>query len=415
MTAALPNETLFAVFEHLQPDVLTLVIRASSRFQAIAERILYSNISILELLPVSSPVPARTQRCCQSLLAHPHLALLVRSLNVRWQTDPGLHDQYLPFVDPVLDLLNQALRTLVQLEDLDLALGLIGTPIGVQDVLNGCRFPGLRFFAICGLGRGSLPAKYYPAESTVEPFLAMTPSIVHMRLVDHYGPLHLAPHHLPVLSAFRGTPFAAASLIPGRPVRCLSLVGQEHITDMELSRIAQGSVKMCWLDISAVPLTPNVLRDVSHHLTSIETLKFKLALRHTLHHSFTGISILAGLTPVIGAFPALYQLDLSASPVSNSGSGSSLEETALCTTWGRSCPSLRSVVFPSKTEWRLTPERIWPPAADAVAEPDFSPQGAWLGRGTWRAEGTGRRHALRAGRRTAEHALAAARAWQRAS
>ena len=55
---------------------------------------------------------------------------------------------------------------------------------------------------------------------------------------------------------------------------------------------------------------------------------------------------------MLGAFPALAQLDLSATSVDGVGRGNALEESALCTTWARACPALRHVVFPSRTEWR---------------------------------------------------------------
>ena len=63
-------------------------------------------------------------------------------------------------------------------------------------------------------------------------------------------------------------------------------------------------------------------------------------------------SILAGLTPVLGAFPALRTLDLSPTAVDGVGRGNALEEAALCTTWARACPALRCVVFPSGAVWR---------------------------------------------------------------
>ena len=55
---------------------------------------------------------------------------------------------------------------------------------------------------------------------------------------------------------------------------------------------------------------------------------------------------------MLGAFPALRQLDLSPTSVDGVGRGNALEESALCTTWARACPALRHVVFPSRAEWR---------------------------------------------------------------
>ena len=55
---------------------------------------------------------------------------------------------------------------------------------------------------------------------------------------------------------------------------------------------------------------------------------------------------------MLGAFPALRQLDLSPTSVDGIARGNALEESALCTTWARACPALRIVIFPSRTEWR---------------------------------------------------------------
>ncbi|OSX63883.1 hypothetical protein POSPLADRAFT_1054515 [Postia placenta MAD-698-R-SB12] len=361
MPSSLPTETLCTIFEYLPPGALSQLTLVSYRFRAIAERVLYTNIAILEPIPHSNPVPSRTCRCCETILQNPRLTALVKRLSVRWQTDPGPHDQYMPYVAPALWRLNRMLRVLTQLEILDISIGLVGAPITAQTILDGCRFPALRLFALCGVGRGGLrhPAHHTCSTPSIDRFLAATPSIRHLRLSDHFEPLALLASDLPALSAFRGTAIAAASLIPGRPICCLTLTGPENVTDEELVHIARGSVRIRWLDLSNISATPILLRDVSRRLPEVQLLKFKLALRHTLHHSFTGISILAGLTPVLGAFPRLSTLDLSSTPVSNMGLGSSLEEFQLCTTWARSCPSLRNVIFPSKTEWTRSPEHTW--------------------------------------------------------
>ena len=70
---------------------------------------------------------------------------------------------------------------------------------------------------------------------------------------------------------------------------------------------------------------------------------------------------------MLGAFPALRQLDLSPTPVDGIGRGNALEESALCMTWARACPALRHVTFPSKTEWRRDPATdVWVAEAGAT-------------------------------------------------
>jgi len=362
MTNQLPNETLTTIFNHLQPSALVDVLRVSHRFRLVAERMLYTNISIFETIPHTSPLPHYTLSCCQTLLRRPHLQEVVRKITIRWQTDSGPREQYMPYIEPVLRTLNSALRNLYHLEALDLALGLSGGTISSRGILNECQFPSLRLFALSGVGRGTLSPKSHPIPTPpIEWFLNATPSIQHLRLADCYEILNLRPSDLPFLATFRGSAPTAASVLPGRPVQLLSLVGHEFVTDRDLASIACSSAKIRWLDLSSMSVTPILLRDISRHLFGVECLKLKLALRHTLHHALSGISILAGLTSVLGAFPELHQLDLSPTNIDSIGPGNASEEALLCITWARGCPSLRHIIFPSGVEWVLALNAVWIP------------------------------------------------------
>ncbi|RPD58928.1 hypothetical protein L227DRAFT_169486 [Lentinus tigrinus ALCF2SS1-6] len=371
----LPNETLHAIFENLSAPSLAVVVRTCHHFRLIAERILYTSIVICETLPPFSHGPAfniYSATCASTILARPHLSDVVRKLSIRWHTDPGPRVGYLPLATPVLEILNRALRTLQHLEQLELALGLIGAPLDERVLLDGCHLPALRGFSFSGLGRGTLSPKVYAAPSTstaISRFLSGAPAVSHLRLLDCYDALELPADALPALHDFRGSAIAASSVLPGRPVSLLGLVGHEFITERDLQRIAMSSVPIRWLDLSMMSVTPILLRDISRHLPAVEVMKVKLALRHTLHHALSGISLLAGLSPVLGAFTALHQLDLSPTSVDGVGRGNALEESALCTTWARACPALRHVVFPSRTEWRRDSDNadVWVPAAGATA------------------------------------------------
>ncbi|KAI0076577.1 hypothetical protein K474DRAFT_1662784 [Panus rudis PR-1116 ss-1] len=369
----LPNETLSDIFEHLQPTVLTQVLRVSHRFRAVAERILYTNICIIEILPQSQPTPYKTIRCFETILGRPHLREVVRKVAIRWHTHSGYREQYMPHIEPVLRTMNSALRMLDGLESLELALGLSGGTISSRGILDGCSFPSLRLFALSGVGRGSLSPKSSPHPTPpIEWFLTATPTIQHLRLADCYEVLHLQPSDLPCLTTFRGSAPTAASVLPGRPVQLLSLVGHEFVTMRDLERIACSSTKIRWLDLSSMSVTPLLLRDISRHLFGVEYLKLKLALRHTLHHALSGISLLAGLTSVLGAFPTLHQLDLSPTNIDAIGPENASEEARLCTTWAGGCPSLRHIIFPSKTEWILSGEgstSAWVPQMRPASPP----------------------------------------------
>ena len=290
MANSLPNETLVAIYAHLQPAVLLRVLQVSRRFRAVAERILYTNIFIGESLPHANPVPHLTLCCFETILRRPHLSEVVRKIGVRWQTQPGPREHYMRFMEPILQTINRALRMLTLLESLELALGLQGGTISSRGLLNECRFPFLRLFALSGIGRGNLPVKSHPDPSPpIEWFLSATPSIQHLRLVDCYEVLNLRSSDLPILSAFRGSAPTAASVLQGRPVQSLSLVGHEFVTEKDLERIAKSSARIRWLDLSSMSVTPILLRDISRHLFGVEFLKMKLALRHTLHYTLSGI------------------------------------------------------------------------------------------------------------------------------
>ncbi|EKM50140.1 uncharacterized protein PHACADRAFT_264701 [Phanerochaete carnosa HHB-10118-sp] len=355
---------LATVFENLQADVLVQVVRVCRRFHAVAERALYTNIAVAENVPRSSPVPHKTVTFCHTILTHPHLAESPKKVAVRWVTESGPREPYMQHIEPVLQLLNRALRMLHGLESLELALGMSGGSISSRGILSDCAFPHLRLFALSGVGRGGLPAKTHPTPTPpIEWFLAETPSIVHLRLADCYEVLHLSAADLPCLRTFRGSAPTAASVLPGRPVQLLSLVGHEFVTERDLERIACASVRIRWLDLSSMSVTPLLLRDISRHLFGVEHLKVKLALRHTLHHAMSGISLLVGLTSVLGAFPELNQLDLSPTALDGVGDSNVSDEQTLCDSWSRGCPTLRHIIFPSGTEWLRRDDARWVPAA----------------------------------------------------
>ncbi|THG95693.1 hypothetical protein EW026_g6000 [Hermanssonia centrifuga] len=243
-------------------------------------------------------MPYKTATFCETILRHPHLPELVKKVSIRWHTESGPREHYMQYVEPVLSGLNSALCTLFNLESLELAFGLSGGTISSRGILNGCNFPALRVFSLSGVGRGNLPIKSHPNPTPpIEWFLSATPSIQHLRLADCYEVLHLATCDLPSLATFRGSAPTAASVLPGRPVQLLSLVGHEFVTERDLELIASTSTRIRWLDLSAMSVTPLLLRDISRHLFGVECLKVKLALRHTLHHALSGIVSFSHLTP----------------------------------------------------------------------------------------------------------------------
>lgn len=70
--------------------------------------------------------------------------------------------------------------------------------------------------------------------------------------------------------------------------------------------------------------------------------------------------ILTALTTVLSDFCNLRDLDLSPTNAMHYyADQNALEEQRLCVAWTRACPSLRRVVFPSRTEWSLSEGGTW--------------------------------------------------------
>ena len=308
----LPNELLNAIFNHLPQDALTRVALVSHRWRASSERLLYSAIIIDEVLPRASPgalkgtqtmpaVPAATLRCCETLSSRPHLTEYVRRFNVRWRTDAVESPALLLLV--AQNILRTLVPMLVHLDALELAFGLAehipallvpppplssssssspsgsaaATGAGAVFLLRPFRLPTLRTLALRGIGE--------PPEQV----LRNHPALLHLRLGDYHKPLRLRPTDVPHLRSFCGYPVTAASVLPGRPVQVLGLVGCELATEQDLARIAEGSLHLRSLDLSAMSVTLTLLRNLSRHLSHVEWLKVRLALRHTLHYALPGI------------------------------------------------------------------------------------------------------------------------------
>lgn len=289
----LPNEILAAIFTRLETQALADVARVSHRFNAVAEYLLYSSIAITDVLSDREHVPQRTVCWCDAMMNRPHLADAVKRLQVRWTTESRSPPSALLLA--VCDQLSLAIRNLVGLEHLELHLGPANYACMPRENMHAieravflCSLPALRS---CSLG-AEYTKGIQPYTAHIASFLSHTPSLRHLRLSDHHSSLNLppAPHALPFLQTFRGSAATSASILPGRPVHHLSLIGQDSdVTQENLLRIASTSTPLRSLDLSAISARPVLLRNVSAYLSSLERLRVRLALRHTLHYALSGI------------------------------------------------------------------------------------------------------------------------------
>lgn len=311
---ALPNELLAAIFHELDPSTLAVAARVSSHFNAVAERRLYSSIHITDILSEQSPHPLKTLRWCEAIRQRAYLFDSARKLYIRWQSDrsaPPVQGQHL--LD-ACEQLGAVVQLLGPLESLDLFLGPANLIRGYQDppihaiesVIRGCQFTHL---LSCSLGAESAKG-VQPYTPVLTSFLLSPSTLRHLKLSDlHSGLRDLPPDALPHLCSFRGSADAAASILPGRPVRCLSLVGQDSDVNREnLPRMTRTTVPLRYLDLSAMSIRPMLLRNISTYLPTVESLRMKLALRHTLHYSISGIVSYPHYSFVFPHFAHLHRL-----------------------------------------------------------------------------------------------------------
>ena len=311
----LPNEVLTAVLSFLPTASLQQALLISHRFRALTELLLYTSVSIQEAVQLTGSQdggPYKTWRWCRTILERPHLIHCVKSLTIKWFADHhARHANQHPYysrpahpaaaaligdidLEPIFVELATILPNLSLLESLDLHLP---TPVSKSThsethlalgnrLLRPISFPNLSYLAVSGL----LPPPQFFLPSSC-------PSLTTLRFSDiHELPYPLPYDALPNLSSFKGSPAAAAAILPGRPVRSLSLVGFDYLRVAEwegISRV-QSTKDPAYrgietLDLSGMSVTPNLLRDVARWVPTVKGLKIRLALRHTLHHTLGGI------------------------------------------------------------------------------------------------------------------------------
>lgn len=275
----LPNETLTAVLAQLNPSSLCALVRVSRRLQSIGERLLYSDIVIIDSVdsdPWTVVTPRRLLNCCTAIARRPYLAHCVRRFVVRWTRDRARKHHECLLAPNVLRTLHFLLRAATQIEVLELHLAGLPQRFDFNTLLAGASFR-LRRLALSG-----------SADAPIESFLRSQSLISYLHLPDHRNPLALRPQDIPLLETFRGDLHCAGSVIPGRPVSTVILSGHEPSGQL-LAPLGYSTRPIRRLDLSALSITPTQLLTISKHLTALETLRMRLALRHTLHFTFSGM------------------------------------------------------------------------------------------------------------------------------
>ncbi|KAF8343499.1 hypothetical protein F5887DRAFT_1283551 [Amanita rubescens] len=352
----LPNETLVLIFSHLSQCDLTKVALVSHRFNAITERVLYSSIDIDENPIESSHVPKRTLGWCDAMKRN-QLYDVPRKLSIRWVMY-GKSNKALPHS---CSALSDNIRRLTLLDTLELFIGHDihdsekYTSPALELVTRDLRLPNLRH---CSLGAGPYWANFFsyctPKPSDMHVFIA-SHSLRYLAFLQiSESVLELIPHDaLPELSIFYGTPSGASFILPGRPVHHLLLMGSEDdLSSENLSRMALTSVPLRILDLSAMYVSPSVLRDIATHFPTIEIFRVDLTT------PIWGCCNLPEVSSYLALFKKLSWFD--PSPTETTKKLGMDDQRSLCYDWHSICPSLRHVFYGNPvTMWQRNEDGHW--------------------------------------------------------
>ena len=196
-----------------------------------------------------------------------------RKLSISWQINI-VKSETLPHS---CSLVSDNIRRLTLLDTLELSMGPSSksTTPAMELVIRDLRLPNLRhcLLSYCTL-KPSVMCAFIASHSGLRYLAVLEISESVMELVPHDA--------LPELSIFYGTPSKAAFILTGRPVHHLLLAGRERdLSNKNLSRMALTSVPLRILDLSAMYVSPSVLRDIGAHLPTIEIFRVNLRLDQT--------------------------------------------------------------------------------------------------------------------------------------
>ncbi|KAF8343465.1 hypothetical protein F5887DRAFT_1135079 [Amanita rubescens] len=365
----LPNEILVHFFSRLSQHDLTKVALVSHRFNAIAERILYSSIDIDEKTIWRDDVPKRTLGWCDAMKRN-QLYDVPRKLSIRWVMFGRFKT-----LSHSCSLVNDNIRRLTLLDTLELSIGPCDSTPTMVDLIRDLRLQNLQH-CLLNAGDPAWPGSfdYTPTSGNMCGFIASHSGLRYLAGSAFSEPalaIDLAHHdYVPELSIFDGTPSGAAFILPGRPVYHLLLTGGQCdliLNSENLSRMALTSVPLRILDLSAMYMSPSVLRDIATHIPTIEILKVittTLIVSHPYLHLWWINHDLFYISSYFASFKKLNWFDLASS-------GKKIEvemdvQRSLCCSWHGFCPSLRHIFFPfvnyddsESTMWEWYDDRGW--------------------------------------------------------
>ncbi|KAH9895746.1 hypothetical protein C8Q73DRAFT_689273 [Cubamyces lactineus] len=316
---AFPVEIQDCIFQELEMHDLPPVLRVNSHFNAIATRILYR---IIPELPMR-----RCIACLKVLCANPANAALVRKLSVDWSSHR--------VVANLFRLLRDTLTHLTALRHLSIELSPQDNHYSLAWVLHGCR------------SRLRTLGTSIRCDPQLAAVLETQPDLIELCLrgFQTKQPFTISQDAMPVLKMFRAVhagPAVISSVVRGRPLEVISLSMFIEDGFSPLDSLLHSSRPIKRLTIMSLDNTPPniLLPEIANRLPKLEALHVVVLMamfdRQTLHDS----------SPTLSRFSDLRYLTFMAA-----GSASVEDEGEIARTWGKACPTLRTIILPKGKVW----------------------------------------------------------------
>ncbi|TRM66685.1 hypothetical protein BD626DRAFT_483496 [Schizophyllum amplum] len=312
----LPPEVINQILCGLETGDLYKAALVNHDLHVPTARVLYRDIG--------EATPRASIRCLHTLLFHPHLAILVRSLTIDW----GSFDRAVCVTANAYRLLRAALACLTRLTRLTLELPLSQEPTWI---LHAAQFE-LRAFE----------STFSPSH-TLADFLISQPHITELGIRMRGARFCLPKSALPRLNHLRAahaTPGLLADLIEGRPVTAVSLpLYPGAASSAALDAIARSAAQVKKLTALAFDarLPQDVMGEIAARVPHLSAL-------HLI--AFLGQYDTDALLDAAQTLRQLPNLEFVTCMVAASTATTEKDERRIAAAWRESCPRLRAVILP---------------------------------------------------------------------
>ncbi|KII94855.1 hypothetical protein PLICRDRAFT_693173 [Plicaturopsis crispa FD-325 SS-3] len=342
----LPIELLDEIINHAYSSRRNDVIaccRTSTAFRHVATRRLYRNITLVG--------PSTIMACCKTLIANPTAAQSVRSFNVQASRIPFVFYLRRPTVFPAFyRVLRAALTCLENLLELDLHCH---DPHGISLPSGPCMPRLVRFDTD------------HNHAAAVAAFLERHPSLQQIALcsLDHCETALFESVRLPSLHTFQGVVQHVPLVLPGAPLRSLSITFLPMDEDHEgiVRNLAQYAPHLDTLQVAVAASGSSdiLVRAIATHFPNIQSLT--LGMLPSIYPTNSS-NITVSIRDNLSQFKKLQSIFLPCMEYFTFTLGPSLDSDfeTVCEL-GNLCPTIRTCLLPSNVLWIHVRDAIWYP------------------------------------------------------